>query len=102
MTFGFSKSAAGPTEPDRPNRLEGEFQSELHGPVFTRTNERIAGREVRSQARIAERAASLEFISRFDGTRGAKRVGSGRMIQDVKYFVSELGPVPLLEPEARS
>jgi len=86
-----------PSPSHRPSQLEGEFQSELHGPVFTGTDEWITGCEVGSQARIAEWAATLKFISRFDGTRCAKRVGSGGMIEQIKHFDSKLDTVPLLE-----
>jgi len=49
MTFDFSKSVAGPTEPDRPSRLEFDLQSDLHHAVASRADKRIAGREVWGQ-----------------------------------------------------
>jgi hypothetical protein len=60
MTFGFSKSVAGAMgyfPSHRPNRLEGEFQTNLHNPLAAGADERIAGREVRRQERSAERGA---------------------------------------------
>jgi hypothetical protein len=74
MTTSFFKSAAGPTESDRPNQLEGEFKTDLHDSLAARADERIAGREVWRQAK-KNTIRKLWMVSRGDSLGCTQNAG---------------------------
>src|SRR5579863_7696734 len=99
MTFGFSKPVAGPTESDRPNRLEGDLQSDLYDPLASRADKRIARGKVVRHARKAERAARLELVTTVDEAGRAIGVSRNGVIDDVEDFPAELEAIPLPDRE---
>jgi hypothetical protein len=102
MTFGLCKSRAGAREcspSDRPSRLEADLQPDLHDPLASRANERIAGREIRRQEGSAERNARTGGIAGIDKARCARRICGDGMIENVEDFPSCLNAIALLERE---
>jgi hypothetical protein len=76
---------------------EDEFQSELHYPLASRANERIAGPEVRRRERSPDLGTSTKAIPRIDTVRSALRVGGDGMIEDVEDLPARLDAIALLE-----
>src|SRR5437867_13341250 len=92
-------NAPGLCEDAPPETSEHQLQPELHHTVASRTDERIAGRDVGRGAPTTEPAWARGIIAEVGAIRCAVRIGDNGVIEQVEDLGPELGAVPFLELE---
>src|SRR5579862_6677218 len=88
-----------PPRATRRSLSERELQAELHHAAAARTDQRIAGPDVRCLTAAAERSESRGVGAAAKARRRAVRIGDGGVVKHVKEFGAELRAEAFLKPE---